>query len=179
MPGSAQSKQNYLQAIELLNQAVADDPQYFLAYCQLAYAHDSLYFFGLDHTAERRTQAEDAVQAALGLRPEAAGSHLARAEHLYRGYLNYDGALAEIDGTRRTLANDPRAFELTGYIRESQGQHSEAVHNLQRALELDPQNLVILRQLALSFGRERRYAEEIATLDAQSAKLLGNIKALL
>ncbi len=33
------------QAIDLLNQAVARDPSFFEAYCQLAFAHDQLYFF--------------------------------------------------------------------------------------------------------------------------------------
>src|SRR6266511_1817223 len=38
-------KANTLQAIDLLTQAVARDPSFFDAYCQLAYAHDALYFF--------------------------------------------------------------------------------------------------------------------------------------
>ncbi len=164
-PTSALCKQNYQQAIELLNQAVADDPQHFLGYCQLASANDSLYFLGLDHSKERLTQAENALQAALGLRPDAGVTHLTRAEHLFRGYLNYDGALAEIESARRTLPTDPRLFELIGHIRDSQGQHPDAVHNLQRALELDPQNITILRRLARGYERARRYAEGVAALD--------------
>src|SRR5438874_3112152 len=39
----AQAKDNVLQAIELLNQAVARDPNFLLAYCRLAYANDFLY----------------------------------------------------------------------------------------------------------------------------------------
>src|SRR5213594_3258082 len=46
-------KANLLEAVDLLNQAVARDPSFFDAYCQLAYAHDALYFFGLDHTSAR------------------------------------------------------------------------------------------------------------------------------
>ena len=37
----------HLQAIDLLNQAVARDPSFFPAYCQLAHAHDTLYFLGM------------------------------------------------------------------------------------------------------------------------------------
>ena len=39
-------RQKHLEAIDLLNQAVARDPSFFLAYCQLAHAHDALYFLG-------------------------------------------------------------------------------------------------------------------------------------
>ena len=34
--------------MDLLNKAVARDPNFFLAYCQLAFAHDLI--FGIDHT---------------------------------------------------------------------------------------------------------------------------------
>ena len=44
-------KADLLQAVDLLNQAVARDPSFFHAYCQLAYAHDALYFLGYDHTS--------------------------------------------------------------------------------------------------------------------------------
>src|SRR4029077_16173977 len=85
------------QAVDLLNQALERDPSFFVAQCQLAYTHDELYFLGIDHTAARLALAEKAIEAAFRLRPDAGEAHLARAEHLYRGYLNYDGALAELE----------------------------------------------------------------------------------
>jgi serine/threonine protein kinase len=60
-------KADTLQAIDLLNQAVARDPSFFDAYCQLAFAHDALYFFGDDHTSARLALAEAALQAASRL----------------------------------------------------------------------------------------------------------------
>ena len=41
--------------------------------------------------------------------------------HLYFGYRDYDGALAELEIARRTMPNDPRIFELTGYIARRRG----------------------------------------------------------
>src|SRR5213075_2635637 len=84
-------KADCLQAVDLLNQAVARDPSFFDAYCQLAYAHDALYFYGLDHTSARLALAEAALQAASRLRPDAGETHLARGQNLYWGYLDYDG----------------------------------------------------------------------------------------
>src|SRR5213082_1883425 len=162
---SAIGGQNLRDAVALLEQALARDSAFFPAQCQLAYAHDNLYFLGIDHTPARLAAAQAAVEAAFRLQPDAGEAHLARAEHLYRGYLDYDGALAELEIARKSLPNYPRVFELTGYIARRRGQQKEALRNLQRALELDPRNVLTLQQTALSYAVLRRYADEAAVLD--------------
>ena len=67
-------------------------------------------------------------------------THLARAQYLYYGLRDYAGALAELEIARRALPNDPRLFEVTGYILRRRGQQEEGLRNLQRAAELDPRN---------------------------------------
>jgi serine/threonine-protein kinase len=162
---SATGDTNLVLAVDLLNQAVARDPSFFQAYCQLAYAHDLLYFLGNDRTPARLAMAEAAIQAASRLFPDAGETHLARAENLYRGYLNYDGALAELEVAVQTLPNDPRVFELEGYIERRQGRWEEAIRNLERAADLDPRNVFTLEQLALSYQLLRRYAGAESLLD--------------
>jgi TolB-like protein/Flp pilus assembly protein TadD len=155
---------NIHAGIDLLNQALARDPSFFAAQCQLARAHDTLYALR-EHTPEQRALAEAALKAAFQLRPDAGEAHLARATHLYQAYRDYDGALAELDIVRGTLPNAPGIFELTGYIARRRGAQEEGVRNLQHAVELDPRNFFTLQQLALSYKLLHRYAEEIATLD--------------
>jgi TolB-like protein/Tfp pilus assembly protein PilF len=162
---SAIGGQNLRNAVDLLNQALARDPSFFLAQCQLAFAHDNLYFLGLDHTPARLAAAEAAVNAAFRLQPDAGEAHLARAELLYRGYLDYDGALAQLEIARKTLPNDPRVFELTGYIARRRGKQEEALRNLERAVELDPRNFFTLQQISLSYLSLRRYADQVIVLD--------------
>jgi serine/threonine protein kinase/Tfp pilus assembly protein PilF len=162
---TAGAKPNFLRAIDLLNQAVEHDPAFFQAYCQLAKAHGQLYLFGIDRTPARLALADAAIQAAFHLRPDAGEAHLARAEYLYMGYLNYDGALAELVTASQTLPNDPKVFELKGYILRRQGKKEEALWNLERAAELDPLNFATLLQVALSYEYLRRYADEKAYLD--------------
>src|SRR5438309_8372895 len=78
------------KAIELLDEAVKRDPSFFDAYCQLAYAHENLYALrGSDHTPARLALAEAALQAATRLQPDAAETHLARAQFLYYGLRDY------------------------------------------------------------------------------------------
>jgi TolB-like protein/Flp pilus assembly protein TadD len=157
--------QNLQQAIELLNQAVGRDPVFFEAYYQLVYAHGSAYAALGDHTPARLALAEAALQAATRLRPDAAETHLARATYLYYCLRDYNGALAELEVARRSLPNDPRIFELTGYILRRSGQQEEGARNLERSVELDPRNPNTLQQLAISYDSLRRYPEEAAVLD--------------
>jgi TolB-like protein/class 3 adenylate cyclase/Tfp pilus assembly protein PilF len=167
--GSASStgKADFLQAIDLLNQAVARDPSFFQAYCSLAEAHDQLYNVGYDHTSARLASAEAAIEAASRLRPNAGETHLVRARNIYQGYLDYDGALAELELARQTLPNDSRVFELTGYIlRRQQGHYEEGTRSLERALDLDPRNVAALGQIAaFNYLRLRRYADAKSAWD--------------
>ena len=64
----------------------------------------------------RLALAEEAIQAAFRLRPDAGEAHLARAENLYRGYLDYSGALGNWKSLVRPCPTIARIFELKGYI---------------------------------------------------------------
>jgi len=153
------------EAARLLDEAVAKDPNFVFAYCDLAGVHDFTYFSGVDHTPARLALAAKAVQNALRLRPDSGEAHLAQAQHYYQGYLEYEKALAELAIASRTLPNDPRVFELSGYIIRRQGRQEEGVRKLERALELDPRNFATLEQIALSYEGLRRYAKMIDALD--------------
>ncbi len=162
---SSTEKADLLQAADLLNQAVARDPSFFRAYCQIAYAHDALYFFGHDHTPARLAMAEAAIQAAFRLRPDAGEAHLARAWNLYWGYLDYHGALAELEVARQTLPNDPQIFYLTGLIQRRQGHCEDSIRTLERAVDLDRRNSGLLQQVAVNYAVLGRYAERQLWLD--------------
>ncbi|MGB8803428.1 MAG: adenylate/guanylate cyclase domain-containing protein [Chthoniobacterales bacterium] len=158
-------QQTTQQAIELLNQAVGRDPSFFEAYYQLVYAHGYAYSVAGDHTPAQLALAEAALQAATRLRPDAGETHLARANYLYYCLRDYNGALTELEMARHSLPNDPRLFELTGYILRRRGQQEEGLRNLERAVELDPRNVDTLQQLAISYHFLRRYPEKAAVLD--------------
>src|SRR5947209_4540246 len=168
---ATRTQENLLQAAHLLEQAIARDPTFFLAYCRLAEAHDLIYFVGTDHTPARLALANTAIQTALRLRPNSGEAHLAVAEHLYRGYRDHDGALAELTVARRALPNEPLVFELTGFITRRQGRWEESTTDLKRALELDPRNLFFLQQLSFTYELQRRYRDLAAVLD-QALKLV-------
>jgi serine/threonine protein kinase/tetratricopeptide (TPR) repeat protein len=162
---SNSGKEDLLEAADLSNQALARDPSYFEAYCQLAGIHDLLYILGHDHSSRRLGLAEAAVDTALRLRPNAGEAHLARAINLYSGYLNYAEALTELELARKSLPNDSRVFELVGLIDNRQGKFEEGVTELENAMELDPRNVYRLEQVGGSYWYLRRYPQVRATYD--------------
>jgi TolB-like protein/Flp pilus assembly protein TadD len=163
-PFSGKGGADLLEAIDLLNQAVARDPLFFQAYCLLADVHGYLYWFG-DHTPGRLALEEAAIQAASRLRPDAGETHLTRAGNLYGSHHDYDGALAELEVARRSLPNSPGVFEVMASIQGCQGRWEESIRNFERAVELDPRNVTTLFQSGLSYATVRRYAEQKSKLD--------------
>jgi serine/threonine protein kinase/tetratricopeptide (TPR) repeat protein len=159
LSGKNSRPRDFAQAVDLLNRAVARDPSFLDAYCQLAFAHDQIYFDEIDRTPARLAMAKDAIDSAFRLKPDSGEAHLAQAVHLYRGYLDYDGALAELKIARQTLPNQARIFQLMGFIQRRQGHWQESTRNLERAADLDPRDLGTLEPLSADYARFRRYAE--------------------
>ena len=173
---SATSEPDVRKAIELLDEAVKRDPSFFDAYCQLAYAHEYLY-------AQRGL-----ITLPLGLpwlklrcKPRH-GCGRMPPKRIWRAHnISTTGcatmpALSPNWKARRALPNDPRFFELTGYILRRRGQQEEGLRNLQRAVELDPRNFYILQQIALSYQYLGRYADSIAAMDRALAIVPDNVE---
>jgi TolB-like protein len=160
------SETNLFKAVELLNQVTARDATFLLAYCQLARAHDGIYWNALDHTPARLELANSAVNSALRLNPNSGDAHFASALHFYYGYLNYDRAREELGIALQSMPNNARIFELNGYIDRRQARWNDALRNLERAVELDPQNNDILFGTGFTYlcARDYKRAREIANL---------------
>ncbi len=162
---STRAKEDLLQAVRLLDQAVAHDPSFAIAYYLLAGAHDRIYFLGFDHTEARLQLAETAIQSIRRLSAESGEMHLAFAQHLYWAYADYDLAQEELAAARRTLPNESRIPLMSGYIYRRQGRWEKSLEKMNKALELDPQNFSILQQISLTYQALRRYKEMATTLD--------------
>jgi TolB-like protein/class 3 adenylate cyclase/Tfp pilus assembly protein PilF len=162
---STPQAESLYEAVRLLSQAVERDPAFALAYYQLAHAHDLIYFTGTDHTPARLAMADAAIQALTRLGPNSGERHLALAEHLYWGYLDYDRARKELSLAQKSLPNEPLVFVLAGFIDRRQGRWDQSTKNLERAVEIDPQNPAVLQQIARTYDSLRRYADEKRVYD--------------
>ena len=162
---STRQKEDLSQAVQLLDQAVARDPSFLDAYCQLAGAHDRIYFLGFDHTAARLKLSEAVIQSILRLRPGSGEAHLAVAQHHYWAYADYGLAKQELMLAKQTLPNESRIPLLAAYIDRRQGNWDKSLEEMKQALELNPRDFSILQQIALTYEALRRYKEMAATLD--------------
>jgi len=152
-------ERDLFHAVELLDQAIVRDPGFVLAYCRLAYAHDSIYWLRLDHTPNRLALAKAAIDSAFHLKPDSADAHLVLAQHLYWGYFDYDHARDELAMAARTLPNDVRVFHLSAMIDRRQGRWHDAVRDFQREAELDPRNIDRFYSISETYRLLRAYKE--------------------
>ncbi len=166
---STPAQESLFEAVRLLNEAIERDPAFALAYYQIAQAHDQLYFAAIDHTPARLALADATIQSLARLRPNSGEAHLALARHLYWGYLDYDRAREELKLAQKSLPNDPLPFQMLGFIDRRQGRWAESTKNLERAIDLDPQNPAFPQQLANSYLCLRRYADAERVLDRATA----------
>ncbi len=104
---------NLSEAVDLLNKAVARDPNFFQAYCQLAFAHD------LIGDTAHLDLAKSAIDSAFRLRPVSGEAHLALAWHLGESS-DYDRARAELALAQQSLPNNAQVYELAGLMDFSQ-----------------------------------------------------------
>jgi len=153
------------EIVRLLDQAVANDPTFLLAYCELARTHAYLYFLGIDHTPARIALAEAARDAALRLGPDRGEPHLAAAYVAYWCHKDYEAALAEVDIARHRLPNNAPVFEITGAITRRQGHWDKCMKNYERAIDLDPRNFILLGDAGYTCEYERRFPEAAAYWD--------------
>jgi TolB-like protein/class 3 adenylate cyclase/Tfp pilus assembly protein PilF len=159
------AKETLLRAIRLLDEAIARDGKFALAYCWAATAHDNLYWFDYDHAATRLELAESCVRQALQLAPELGEARLAQALVFYHGHRDYARARQQLAIAQRSLPNNAEVCSLTGYIDRREGKWDDSLRNLQRAAELDPRNLKVLGDLSVLYDLLRRYDDKERLFD--------------
>ena len=162
-------RSSLLKAVRLLEEATARDPKFVLAFCYAARAHGLLYFLDIDPTAARCVLAENALNAALRLRPDSGDVHLAAGDHRFRCYRDYEGAERELAIARPSLPNSLPYFILTGYIDRRQGLWENSERNLRKAVDLDPRNPNAVNLLADHYVLVRNFPGALETSDRAAA----------
>jgi TolB-like protein/Tfp pilus assembly protein PilF len=135
----ADSLEKASDAVNLLDKAVANDPNFALAYCLLAEAH-LLRHWRIEHVPDALDKAERALQAARRLAPDAGETHLVEALYFYRGHRNYDHALESLEKAAHSLPNNTDLFLLSAQVERRLGRWNEALRHFRHASELDPKD---------------------------------------
>jgi TolB-like protein/Tfp pilus assembly protein PilF len=125
-------------AVQMYEKAIESEPEYALAYAEVAIACSLLYIY-FDSRDVNSLQADVASRKALELGPDLAEAHLARAFAL-RTAKKLVEAEKEFEAAIRL---DPKLFDAYYFYGRAlmyQGRHSEAVKMLERAALLEPDN---------------------------------------
>jgi eukaryotic-like serine/threonine-protein kinase len=149
------------QGLRYLEEAVARDSSYALAYASMAYAYTDIGVgvAGSLPPDEAFRLAKAAVARALEIDPALAEAHAVLGHLKY--VCDYDWAGAEVE-LKRAIELNPNsgdAFDIYGLLLSAQERYDEAVEAQQRAHELDP--LAHRMDIVTTYLRMGRYDEAV------------------
>jgi len=155
-----------LGAQKYLREAVRLDPKFALSWALLSYV-DALSFlsFNLQPTVALREEARQAAETALTLQPNLGEALLAKGYYHYACLKDYETAVHYFEQARQFLPNSSRIPESLAYVARRKGQWDRSDSYFNDAERLDPRNVNLLTQHALSYVELRRFSEALRKLD--------------
>jgi serine/threonine protein kinase len=149
------------KAAEYFNQAIAIDPNFALAYTGLSDTYGASATNGWINPSEGYLKGKVAVKRALEIDDSLAEAH-ASAGALAMFY-DLDWAAAENEYKRAIELNPnyPISYELYAYLLLATGKLDEGLKMAQRSLEVDPQSVALVDDVAGAYYVARRYDEAI------------------
>jgi tetratricopeptide (TPR) repeat protein len=157
---------NVLGAQKYLREAVRLDPKFAVAWALLTYVDTSGYAsLTLQPTVALREEARQAAETALALQPNLGEALLAKGYYHYACLKDYDAAGRYFEQARQLLPNSSRIPEWLAYVARRRGQWDRSESFFNEAERLDPRNVNLLTQHALSYMYLRRFSESLRKFD--------------
>ncbi len=157
---------NALGAQKYLREAVRLDPKFALGWALLSYV-DALGYrtLTLQPTLALREEARQAAETALTLQPNLGEALHAKGYYHYSCLRDYDTAVRYFEQARQFLPNSSRIPESLAYLERRRGQWDRSESYFIEAERLDPRNVYLLTQHAISYISLRRFPEALRKLD--------------
>jgi serine/threonine-protein kinase len=119
----------------------------------------------LQPTVALREEARQAAETALTLLPNLGEAMLAKGQYYYACLKDYEAAVRYFEQARPLLPNNSRIPQSMASVTRRQGQWDRHESYLNEAERLDPRNVILLGQHALSYSFLRRFPEAKQKLD--------------
>ena len=156
----------YLAAQKYLREAVRLDPKFALAWALLSLVDARGYIsVNLQPTVALREETRQAAETALTLQPNLSEALHAKAFYHYACLKDYDTAVRYFEQARQFLPNNSRIPQSLAYVARRRGEWDRSEAYFNEAERLDPRNVSLLAQHALSYTMLRRFPEALRKLD--------------
>ena len=142
-----QDLQEYERAIDLLSEAVKEDPDFTQAFLSLFEIHLHLYTVGIDRSEERLAEIRQALDEAMDLDSDLPSVQLAEGIYAMRIFQDFDRALEILESVQKVRPNLSPSYMAN--IQQLQGKWIDAITNYERAFRLNP----LSSSLAHTLGR--------------------------
>jgi TolB-like protein/Tfp pilus assembly protein PilF/tRNA A-37 threonylcarbamoyl transferase component Bud32 len=163
---SGETAANAINAQKYLKQAVRLDPKFALAWALLSYVDARGYLVtSLQPTVALREEARQAAETALALQPNLGEAVVAKGAYHYFCLKDYDNAVRYFEQARQFLPNSSRIPESLAFVARRRGQWDQSESYFNQAERLDPRNVKLLSQHALSYICLRRFHDALRKFD--------------
>ena len=157
---------NSLGAQKYLREAVRLDPKFALSWALLSYVEARGYLtVNLQPTVALREEARLAAETALTLQPNLGEALQAKGYYHYACLKDYDTAERYFEQALKLLPNSSKIPESLAYVARRRGQWERSESYFNEAEQLDPRNMALLTQHALSDNCLRQFAKALRKLD--------------
>ena len=153
---SVEDLEKLKQAEQLYERAIALDPNFALAAADFrSWKAGSIIRY--EPTPARREKARALAERAFNLQPDLPEAHLALGFVYYYGDNNFDDALQEFEIAQRGLPNESEVYLAIGAIQRRQGKWAESNANLEKAVELEPNDTWAMQNLAFNYADAAKF----------------------
>jgi serine/threonine protein kinase/Tfp pilus assembly protein PilF len=157
---------NAVAAQKYLREAVRLDPKFALGWALLSYLDAASYRNqALQPTIALREEARQAAETALTLKPNLGEALHAKGYYHYACLKDYDTAVRYFEQARQLLPNSSRTLESLAYLERRRGQWDRSDSYFNEAERLDPRNLHLLTQHAVTYIHYRHLPEALRKAD--------------
>jgi TolB-like protein/class 3 adenylate cyclase/Tfp pilus assembly protein PilF len=159
-PASSLGAQRYLR------EAVRLDSKFALSWALLSNVESLGYLTtNLQPTVALREEARQAAESAMTFQPNLGEAVLAKGYYHYACLKDYDTAVLYFEQARQFLPNSSQIPEALAYVTRRRGQWDRSESYFNEAERLDPRNVNLVTQHALSYVSLRRFPEALRKLD--------------
>ncbi len=163
---TARSSANDVAAQKYLREAVRLDPKFALSWALLSFVDATGYIsLSLQPTTELREEARQAAETALNLQPDLGEALIANGYFHYACLKDYDTAERYFEQARQLMPNSSLIPQSMAYLLRRKGQWDRSESYFIDAERLDPRNVGLSIQHALSYISLRRFPDALRKLD--------------